>query len=121
MKIPPNKKGLPWWVEILFVQIGLPDSWLRKYLKQKKEIKLLISEQKKNAPSILIIVIAIAYLSPLVKQASSHNKCIKSTYSLVSKSIRKEKALTNDEAYALATNFCNGGAIKYNEHSLKGD
>ena len=27
---------LPWWVEILFVQIGLPESLLRKILKLKK-------------------------------------------------------------------------------------
>ena len=31
-----NQTKLPWWVELLFVQIGLPDSWLSKYLKKKK-------------------------------------------------------------------------------------
>jgi len=29
-------KNLPWWVELLFVQIGLPDSLLIKILKSKK-------------------------------------------------------------------------------------
>ena len=31
-----NDKSLPWWVELLFVQIGLPDKWLIKILKSKK-------------------------------------------------------------------------------------
>ena len=33
-----NQKRLPLWVEILFVQIGLPDKWLIKILKTKKKI-----------------------------------------------------------------------------------
>ena len=31
-------KDLPWWVELLFVQIGLPDKLLIKILKAKKNI-----------------------------------------------------------------------------------
>ena len=30
-------KDLPWWVELLFVQIGLPDKFLIKILKAKKK------------------------------------------------------------------------------------
>ena len=32
-------KNLPWWVELLFVQIGLPDKLLIKILKAKKTSK----------------------------------------------------------------------------------
>ena len=32
-------KDLPWWVELLFVQIGLPDNLLIKILKAKKILK----------------------------------------------------------------------------------
>ena len=32
-------KDLPWWVELLFVQIGLPDGLLIKILKAKKKSK----------------------------------------------------------------------------------
>ena len=32
-------KDLPWWVELLFVQIGLPDKLLLKILKAKKTTK----------------------------------------------------------------------------------
>ena len=38
-------KSLPWWVEILFVQIGLPDKFLIKILKGKKYIKELINSK----------------------------------------------------------------------------
>ena len=30
-----NDKKLPWWVEFLFVQIGLPDKWLIYLLRTK--------------------------------------------------------------------------------------
>ena len=40
-------KNLPWWVELLFVQIGLPDKLLIKILKAKKNSKELIKNEKK--------------------------------------------------------------------------
>ena len=40
-------KDLPWWVELLFVQIGLPDKLLIKILKAKKNLKNLL-KMKKN-------------------------------------------------------------------------
>ena len=40
-------KDLPWWVELLFVQIGLPDKLLIKILKTKKIAKELINKDKK--------------------------------------------------------------------------
>ena len=36
-------KNLPWWVELLFVQIGLPDKFLIKILNAKKKSKLYSS------------------------------------------------------------------------------
>ena len=42
-----NQTKLPWWVELLFVQIGLPDSWLSKYLRKKKETANFINENKR--------------------------------------------------------------------------
>ena len=39
-----NQAKLPWWVELLLVQIGLPDSWLSKYLKKKKQAANFINE-----------------------------------------------------------------------------
>ena len=40
-------KPLPWWVELLFVQIGLPDKLLIKILKAHKNSKVLINKNKK--------------------------------------------------------------------------
>ena len=42
-----NNKDLPWWVELLFVQIGLPDKLLLKILKAKKKSIELIKNDKK--------------------------------------------------------------------------
>ena len=49
MNSPENSKkkinkDLPWWVELLFVQIGLPDKLLIKILNTKKKSKELIKE-----------------------------------------------------------------------------
>ena len=40
-------KNLPWWVEFLFVQIGLPEKLLIKILKTKKKANELIKNDKK--------------------------------------------------------------------------
>ena len=48
-----KNKELPWWVELLFVQIGLPDKLLIKLLKAKKRSK----EFLKNGDRIEIPVI----------------------------------------------------------------
>ena len=39
---PKKKKAkdLPWWVELLFVQVGLPDKLLIKILKAKKYFEM---------------------------------------------------------------------------------
>ena len=39
-------KDLPWWVELLFVQIGLPDKFLIKILKSKRKFTDLIKMKK---------------------------------------------------------------------------
>ena len=43
---PKGEKSLPWWVELLFVQIGLPDKFLIKLLKAKKTAKELIKKEQ---------------------------------------------------------------------------
>ena len=40
-----KKKDLPWWVELLFVQMGLPDKLLVKILKTKKTYKEFIKNK----------------------------------------------------------------------------
>ena len=43
-----SDKDLPWWVELLFVQIGLPDKLLVKILKAKRNSKELINNEKNS-------------------------------------------------------------------------
>ena len=50
-----NAKDLPWWVELLFVQIGLPDKLLIKILKTNKKAKELIKNDKKPILSLIHI------------------------------------------------------------------
>ena len=41
-----NQTNLPWWVELLFVQVGLPDSLLRNWLNAKVKLNEHINNQK---------------------------------------------------------------------------
>ena len=50
-------KDLPWWVELLFVQIGLPEKLLIKILKTKKNVKESIENDKK---SLIIFIFLIS-------------------------------------------------------------
>ena len=48
-------KDLPWWVELLFVQIGLPDKLLIKILRAKKKSKEILGNDKKSLIKFLIV------------------------------------------------------------------
>ena len=48
-------KPLPWWVELLFVQIGLPDKFLIKILRKKKKLKDFIKNYKKYIFAVLFV------------------------------------------------------------------
>ena len=74
-----NQSKLPWWVELLFVQIGLPDSWLSKYLKKKKEATNFIDENKKYIVYSTIIIAGLLYIYPIVRYTSSSASCIEKT------------------------------------------
>jgi len=54
-------KELPWWVEFLFVQIGLPDKLLIKILKAKKTSKEFIKNEKKSILIFFLFLFTINY------------------------------------------------------------
>ena len=56
-------KNLPWWVELLFVQIGLPDKLLIKILKAKKTSKEFIKNEKKSILIFLFVITTLASVS----------------------------------------------------------
>ena len=105
-----NQTKLPWWVELLFVQIGLPDSWLTKYLKKKKEASHFINENKKYIAYSAILVAGILYIYPIVRYTSSSASCIdKTTKYLKSNNLNRSK--NEIDLNSLAVGYCHGGSL----------
>ena len=109
-----NKKDkpLPWWVEILFVQIGLPDKLLIKILKTKKIVSEIVKTEKKSLIFFLFIFTSLAYLFPIVKYSKTKLDC----QNIANNYIRENKNLSTikrKELRMLSTNFCNGGSEIY--------
>ena len=105
-----NKKDktLPWWVELLFVQIGLPDKWLIKILKTKKKSTELIKNEKKLIVILLFVLAGLAYFYPVIKYSKTKLNCetIAKDYIIRSKKLSK---INRKQLRMLSTNFCNGG------------
>ena len=68
-------KDLPWWVELLFVQIGLPDKLLIKILKAKKTSKEFIKNDKKSLMTFLFVITTLSYFYPVIKHAKNKLDC----------------------------------------------
>ena len=101
---------LPWWVELLFVQIGLPDSWLSKFLKKKKDAAIFIDENKKYIVYSAILIAGILYVYPIVRYTSSSSSCIdKTTKYLKSHNINKSQ--NKMDINSLAVGYCHGGSL----------
>ena len=109
-KSDKNQSKLPWWVELLFVQIGLPDSWLSIYLKKKKEAANFIDENKKYIVYSAIMIAGILYIYPIVKYTSSSASCIdKTTKYLKSNNINKSQNAMDINSQAVG--YCHGGSL----------
>ena len=113
-----RNKGLPWWVELLFVQIGLPDKLLVKILKAKKTFKEFLKNDKKSLITFLFVVTTLAYFYPVIKHAKNKIDCeaIAKNYIIKSKNII---GIDNREIRMLSTNFCNGGEEIYEIENFK--
>ena len=105
-----NQAKLPWWVELLFVQIGLPDSWLSKYLKKKKQAACFIDENKKNIVYSAIIIAGILYIYPIVRYTSSSASCIDKTTKYL-KSNNTNRSQNSIDINSLAVGYCHGGSL----------
>ena len=111
-------KDLPWWVELLFVQIGLPDKLLIKILKLKKKTKELIKNDKKSLIKFLFAIVFLTYLYPVIKHAKNKLDCEIVAREYIIKN--KNTALINKkELKMLSTNFCYGGEEIYEIENLK--
>ena len=109
---------LPWWVELLFVQIGLPDKILIKILKAKKTSKEFIKNEKKSIIIFLFVITTLAYFYPVIKHTKNKLDCeaIAKNYIIKNKNII---GINNREIKMLSTNFCYGGEEIYEIENLK--
>ena len=111
-------KELPWWVELLFVQIGLPDKLLINILKAKKTSKEFIKNEKKSIIIFLFVITTLAYFYPVIKHAKNKLDC----ESIAKNYIIKNKntiGFNSKEIKMLSTNFCHGGEEIYEIKNLK--
>ena len=111
-------KDLPWWVELLFVQIGLPDKLLIKLLKTRKITKELIKNNKKSLITYLFIILSMAYFYPVIKHAKNKLECesIAKNYIVNNKNIM---GINKRKLKMLSTNFCYGGEEIYEIENLR--
>ena len=109
---------LPWWVELLFVQIGLPDKLLIKILKAKKTSKEFINNDKKSLMTILIVITTLAYFYPVIKHAKNKLDCEAIAKNYIIKN-KNTIGFNNREIKMLSTNFCYGGGEIYEIENLK--
>ena len=111
-------KDLPWWVELLFVQIGLPDKLLIKILKAKKTSKEFIKNDKKSLITFLFIISTFAYFYPVIKHANNKLNCEAIAKNYIIKN-KNTIGINNRELKMLSTNFCYGGEEIYEIENLK--
>ena len=109
---------LPWWVELLFVQIGLPDKLLIKILKAKKKTKELIDNEKQSLMTFIFLIIILAYFYPVIKHAKNKLDCELTAKNYIIKN-KNIKQINNRELKMLSTNFCYGGEEVYEIENLK--
>ncbi len=111
-------KELPWWVEILFVQIGLPDKLLIKILKAKRTSKEFIKNEKKSIIIFFSVITTLVYFFPVIKHAKNKLDCEAVAKNYIIKN-KNTIGISNREIKMLSTNFCYGGEEIYDIENLK--
>jgi hypothetical protein len=112
-----NNKDLPWWVELLFVQIGLPDRLLIKILKTKKHASELVKNEKKSLITFFFVIIALAYFYPVIKHSKNKLDCEAFAKNYIIKN-KKTNGINSRQLRMLSTNFCYGGEEIYEIENL---
>ena len=111
-------KNLPWWVELLFVQIGLPDKFLIKILNAKKKTKEFIKNDQKALLTFFFTICTLTYFYPVIKHAKNKLDCeaIALDYIIKNKNLT---GINKRELRMLSINFCYGGEEIYEIKNLK--
>tara|TARA_B100001989_G_C24330351_1_gene359659 strand:- start:188 stop:625 length:438 start_codon:yes stop_codon:yes gene_type:complete len=113
-----KKKDLPWWVELLFVQIGLPDNLLIKILNAKKKTKDLFKKDKKPLIIFFSVVSLLTYFYPPIKHAKNKLDCHKVAQNYITEN-KNITRINKKELKMLSINFCYGGEEIYEIENLK--
>ena len=111
-------KDLPWWVELLFVQLGLPDSLLVKILKAKKQSKEFLKNDKNLLINLFFVIVTLTYFYPVVKHAKNKLDCETNARNYIVKN-KNIKLLNKREVKMISTNFCYGGEEIYEIENFK--
>ena len=111
-------KDLPWWVELLFVQIGLPDRLLIKILKAKKTSKEFIKNDKRSLIIFFFVITTLSYFYPVIKHTKNKLDCEAIAKNYIIKN-KNTIGITNRQIKMLSTNFCYGGEEIYEIENLK--
>ena len=111
-------KDLPWWVELLFVQIGLPDKLLIKILNTRKKSKELIKNDKKSLITLFFMISIFAYFYPVIKHSKSKINCEANATKYITNN-KNILGINKGELKMLSTNFCYGGEEIYEFENLK--
>jgi len=111
-------KDLPWWVELLFVQIGLPDKLLIKILKTQKKARELIKNDGKSLIKFLFVIITLIYFYPVIKHAKNKLDCETIAKSYIIKN-KNTFGINKRELKMISTNFCYGGEEIYEIENFK--
>ena len=102
---------LPFWVEFLFVQIGLPDFILRKFLKTKRRAKQIIKNNTKDILYFAVFFIFLLYINPLIRKSNSFNSCVTTAMNLITTPRTSTKPINANLRLIRAHNACHGGQI----------
>ena len=111
-------QNLPWWVELLFVQIGLPDKFLIYILKTQKKAKELVKNEKKSFITVLFLFTSLLYFYPVVKHAKNKLDCETIAKNYIIKN-KNTYGIKKREIKMLSMNFCYGGEEIYEIENLR--
>ncbi len=101
-----NPRRLPWWIELFFVQIGLPEKLLLKILNTHKITTTHIQEHIKSYKLAIIVVASIYYSYPLINHANNQNICVEQTIGIL-----KTQGALKSKQIPLAVSHCQGGDL----------
>ncbi len=104
-----SNKKLPWWVELLFVQIGLPEKLLHIFLKLNSKTRCHLESNNRFYLILFSIIAAVIYTNPLIISQRNSNNCISKVKGMIQSGSAYGRIKENISPIIIAVNYCNGG------------